>query len=704
MVRKISFLVLVLATPVTDPTTGLPFGGGNGFASIIPAARFSRLAKVTLANNFMPAPNCFTSTCQGFNYRFATTSNLQTNQQTYRIDQDLGKWGRLFGHGTYAKYVSSALNNPSGPIGGTNFTEIDANWMASHSINITPNLINQFSVGQLDAYSVQSGGHTGPQLQTDLAFANTFTSLSDLQLSYPNITFGNLNGEQIGANTGGFGGPGNGFTYSDNPLWQFQDSVTYIRGAHTLTAGEDYKKWTLYRDVTDDFLGTYNFDNYATGNEVADFLLGTFNTSAGYLPAPLSVAGSPGNEHHYKFSYFAAYLQDDWKVDSKLTLNLGLRWDLRPVPYEEHNRMGWLDSQNAAGGLCIADPALTTDGIAPPGNGFYRYCGRRNPASNELKDFAPRVGGAYRVNAKTVVRGGFGIFWDGVEGREIDDSGDIYPYVVRQSLTQTIGQTSYVSTDDLFQDFSKPLPVTGGPNGPDSFLAVIISEKPKNPYVQQWSVSVERELARDTTLEVNYVGNKGNNLLARNNINQAYAPQDPAACDVPTGTPLPANCSVTARRPFSNFVVFLDSIWNGYSNYNALDVKLEHRTNQFALTTVYSWAKNLDDKSTAASAGSEAAGWRGFLNNHNPALDYGRSDFNVGQRFVTSFVYNLPFGRGKKFANGVNRGVDVAIGGWEATGIVTLQQGFPMTIQANDNGGLLDSQGGESRGLSGFSA
>ena len=223
---------------------------------------------------------------------------------------------------------------------------------------------------------------------------------------------------------------------------------------------------------------------------------------------------------------------------------------------------------------------------------------------------------------------------------------------------------------------------------------MIISEKPKNPYVTQWSFSVERELARNTTLEMNYIGNKGSRLLARQNINQALLIPNLTACY--TTTPEPASCLPVNRRPYPNFVTYIDSSWIGHSNYNALNVKLEHRSGQFALTSVYTWAKSLDDKSTAASAGSEAQGWNGYLNNHDPELDYGRSDFNVGQRFVTSLVYDLPVGRGKKFANQVNPVVNAVIGGWEGTAIATFQQGFPTSIQCYDYyaptnvGGLLD--------------
>ena len=682
------------STSVTDPTTGQPFPGGNGYASIIPASRFSRLANVTISNGFIPAPNCPTGCGSNniFNFSFPSTSTLTANQQTYRIDEEMGKWGRAFGRGSYATYAPFGAGGASGAVSGSGTAGINVNWAVGHTLNIGPHMVNQFIMGEMDSYLVNYGSPISSSLQTALGFSGVFTNLTPQQRSYPTIVFGNQNGEQLGT----FGGANNAYTYSDNPMWQFSDNLSYIRGTHTFTVGADYKRWTLYRNNASNFLGEYTFnDGTATGNQVGDFLLGTYGGANGFLPGPFGLPNSAGNLHDYKFSYFATFLQDDWKATDKLTLNLGLRWDLRPIPYDAHNRFSWRDTSNAQGGLCIADPALTTDGVATPGNGFYRYCGTNRPGKNELNNFAPRIGGAYRIDNKTVVRAGFGLFWDGIEGREIDDSGDVYPYVSRQNLSQVSGQASYQTTDQLWPSFNTIGEVTPAS---DTFIAVIISEKPKNPFVEQWSLSVERQLARNTTLEVNYVGNKGSRLLARQNINQALPLINPSTCYV---DPVPASCQPSARRPYPNFATYIDSSWIGYSNYNALNVKLEHRSGPFALTSVYTWSKSLDNKSSAASAGAEANGWNGFQNNHDPQADYGRSDFNVGQRFVTSFVYQIPIGRGKRFASQINPVVNAVIGGWETSGIVTFQQGFPTDIHCFDSypaannpsffiGGLLD--------------
>jgi hypothetical protein len=684
------------STAVTDPATGVAFPGctvgGVNYVSCVPQARNSRVATVALSAGFFPAPNCPDPTaCGGFNYRLSGVLPSTTDQQTYRVDQQLGRFGTLFGRGTYVKYNTiSSFGTASGQIGQNAFSGDATNWELSHTINLGARIVNQFQFGRLNATSNQTGFPANEADVTALGLTGVFTGLNDLQRIYPSISFANNAGQGPALNV--TGGAINAYTASNNPMWQLGDTITLNRGRHTFSIGADYRWWELNRDVADNFLGNFTYAGFATGNQVADFLIGDYSAASAFVPGAFVVPGKAGNPRQYNFKYFAPYAQDDWKVSQRLTVNLGLRWDYRTVPYETHNRMGWLDVTNPLGGMCIADKSLTTDGIAPPGNGFYQFCGRTTPADTEKTDFGPRIGIAYRpFGNKTVVRAGYGLFWDGVEGREIDGSADIYPYVSRLNLQQVAGQPSYATTDGLFPSFSSIAPVTGGPTGPNSFIAVIISEKPHNPYVQQYSLSIERELARNTTLEVNYVGNKGTHLLDRTNINQALPMTDPAFCAT---SPTLGDCPVSARRPFPNFSTYINSAWDGYSNYNAMNVKLEKRSSSMAITAVYTWAKSLDDKSAAAGIGAQNFnGWQGYLNNHDRNRDYGPSDFNVGQRFVTSFVYDLPVGRGKKYGANMSKVADLAVGGWEVTGVVTFQQGFPMSITGSDTTGLLDSFG-----------
>jgi hypothetical protein len=201
---------------------------------------------------------------------------------------------------------------------------------------------------------------------------------------------------------------------------------------------------------------------------------------------------------------------------------------------------------------------------------------------------------------------------------------------------------------------------------------------------------VERELAKNTTLEVNYVGNKGTHLLERTNINQPKAVANPAFCQA---NPTLGDCPIQGRRPLQNITAAngaLDSRWTGYSNYNSGNVKLERRSTDMALVAVYTYSKSMDRKSAAAGIGA-TNGFAGHLDENNPDRDYARSDFDVGQRFVLSYVYDLPFGKSKRFGTNVNRLADVAVGGWQFTGIGTFQKGFPFSVLANDTGGLLNA-------------
>lgn len=678
-----------------DPLTGQPF-----LNNTIPSTRFSRLAAVALGANLFPAPN---STGTNGNFILRTVLPNQTDQQTYKIDQNLRRFGTAFGRYTKADYTVNQAGTDSIPYGLNVFTENSTSWEISHTISLGPNNVNNIRYGQLSAKSIQ-GVTPGPtSLVSDLGLASVFSNLPDYARGYPNISIGGYTGSS-------FGSPGNTPTTSDIPTWQVADSFTSLHGKHSLSLGFDFRSWVQKRNLSANFLGSYGFSSATvnqnggngangcatvtcgTGNATADFLLGYYSGASAFQPGPFSSTTTPGNQNQFHFKYFAPYIQDDWKTTPNLTLNIGLRWDFRTIPYETNDKMFWIDTANTNGGLCFANKTLLTDGIAPAGNGFYRYCGRNNPRSPSYYPFAPRLGFAYRPfgDNKTVVRGGYGLTYDSSLTREIDNSGDLYPYVIRASINPVTLAGAPKNTDNLFPPTATPHAVSVATDG-GQFIAVIISENPVNPYVQQYSLSVEREIAPNTTLEVNYVGNKGTHLLDRININQPYAPADPALCDSTKGTA--GDCPAANRRPYSNFTNTtgtLDSKWIGYSNYNAANVKLERRSTDLAAVLVYTYSKSMDDKSAAAGIGA-TNGFAGHLNDHNPSLDYARSDFDVGQRFVASFVYGLPVGRGKKLLNGTSKVTDLALGGWQLTGIATFQNGFPFSVQANDKYGLLSA-------------
>jgi hypothetical protein len=713
-----------------NPQTGQPYPNNT-----VPSSQFtSRIGLVGVANGFFGAPTIPNQPEGVTNSILTIPGPLTMNQQTYRGDQTLGKFGSVFGRFTHSNYVNTTnYNSNSAVLGLESYFETEKAFAISHTINVGSKSVNNFRFGYLQADAPQGNASAPPtSVVSALGLQGVFTKFAPLQSSWPNIT-------PSAYSTAG--GPGNAYTGSTSPEWEYADSFTSVHGKHTLGFGVDYRYWTLTRNLDDDFLGTWGYSSSlinsnsepisatnpasscanapvsvngaapapicGTGNSLADMMLGYYSGTSEFVPGPLSPANVAGNPQTHVFNYFAPYAEDDWKVTPKLSMNFGLRWDFRAATYEEHNHFFWLDTQNAQGGLCYADPQLTTDGVAPGigvnGGPVLRYCGKV-PRPGLKNPFAPRVGVNYRLNDKTVVRSGYGIFYSSYEGREIDDSADIYPYSIRNNYNPTTQNSldQLKLSNGLFPAYSTLGPF---PESTLSFIAVIESENPLDPYVQSWTLSLERELARNTTLEVNYIGSKGVHLLDRHNIAQqldipasslAFC-QEQNASGVyfnAVGSTAVAPCSIASRLPYQNFNgTYIDSDFHGYSNYDAANVKFEHRAGDLAATAVFTYAKSMDNKSATAGAGSSLTGYEGFEDNSRPQLDYGRSDFNVPLRFVSSYIYDLPVGRGKKFLNTINRPVDLAIGGWELAGITTFQKGFPYSVSANDIDSITGSGG-----------
>jgi hypothetical protein len=715
--------------PVNPLVAGLPAFAGN----TVPNTLFtSRIGLVAVANNFWSAPTVANQPEGITNFIQNIPGPLTQNQQTYRGDQTLGKLGSVFGRFTYSNYVNTAHYNSgsTAAYGQEEYFEQEKDWEFSHTINLGQKNVNNFRFGYLSANAPEGSIATPPSVVSALAEHAVYTTFGPLQQTWPSVGATGFSG---------VGGSGNSYSGSYIPEWEFADSFTSVHGKHTLGFGVDYRTWYINRNLDDDFYGDWGFSaseiqtnsepvtaaagspsscttpsGYCgTGNGVADMMLGFYSGASGFVPGPLSPTTEAGNPQIHQYNYFAPYAEDDWKLTSKLSVNMGLRWDYRAETYEKSNHFFWLDTTNTQGGLCYADPVLSTDGVAP-GVGIngtspiLRYCGSV-PRAAQKNPFAPRLGFNYRMDDKTVVRWGFGIFYTSYEGREIDDSADIYPYSVRNA----INPTTQNSNDQLKlsnQMFPNDTTLGSFPEGTLSFIAVIESENPLNPYVESWTLSVERELAKNTTLELNYVGTKGTHLLDRHNIAQDLdiSQANLATCQVqdangvyanafgdPATGALPvAGCSVASRLPYPNFNgTYIDSDFHGYSIYNAGNAKFEHRAGDLAVTSVFSWAKSMDNKSATAGAGASATGYEGFMDNSRPHLDYGRSDFNVPFRFVNSWVYQIPIGRGKKILGGANWGLDEVVGGWQLTGVATFQKGFPFEVTAPDILGITGSGG-----------
>ena len=649
--------------PVIDPVTGLPFPQDGSRNYIIPTSRFSRFGALA-AKLFFPAPN----STGAFNFVAALPAPTVLDQQTYRIDHTFGPSDSIF---VRATKVDANQTQPQHLNAITNqiILQTARHYQITETHIFTPNLLNQARIAYLE---IQGNRFGYPIPQSDinaLGFTGTFNMPES---SYPVVTF-NVTGADSTVAYSAAGGAVNLPNNQTQPTWDLGDSVSWNHGKHTIGAGFQFRKWQLNLLNTSNPYGNFTFDGEYTNNNLADMLLGYVYQVSVAQPGPLANPAL-GNAPHLHFVAWAPYFQDDFKVSSRLTLNLGLRYDFSGVATEEQNDFAWLNTSLPGGGLYMANQAI----VKNYGNGYYVYDGRRSNGPAPRNVWAPRVGFAYRLfgDGKTVVRGGYGLFYDTSESNEYEASTAVYPLAPTQLYTSNKATGTIYNTNNLFPTLSTLGPVTPAAL---SFLQIAATKK-LDPYIGDWSFGVEREILKNTILDVDYVGNKGTHLNIRTNPNQ------PIECILVQ--PAGAGCAATVaqRTQYKNLGTLVYEGWNGYSNYNAGDVKLEHRGTGLAVLAAYTWSKAMDPKSAAAAVSGDIAGWAGPQDSHNLAGDYARSSYDVGQRLAVSLLYTLPIGTGKLVAGNAKGVANALIGGWQVNGIGIVQGGFPFSIAANDIG------------------
>jgi Carboxypeptidase regulatory-like domain len=641
---------------LSNPNNGYaPFAQDGNGNFVIPAADFSNFG--IQVRTHVPVPNATPTAARPYNYLSSLPTPTIGNQQNYRFDQNLGTRNALFFRYSLANFT--VTTNPAGlvlPEGLDNSVSKQTSYVGGYTRTFTPNLINQLRFGYLSSINNLQGVPASPASLTALNIKGLYTLP---KTPYAQIQFSN------GLNN--FGGAANNDPQLFNqPTYDLADSVVLSRGRHTITTGFDLR-WLSMIDGGDANQGTFTFNGLFSGSQVADLMLGDLATAEGASPTPYSSENPPGDYVHVNHWFLGPFIQDDWKVNSRLTINSGLRYDFNSVPYNQLPNYGWFQQQGP-GYLVIAQQSVAEQ----LGAGVYKYAGGRTPFSAQKAVLAPRFGFAFRPTDNSVIRGGYGVFFDSSEDSETHQFGEFYPYSVRQNLTAAIGSAlPLLPADQVFPAITTIGPVTAADLG----FILTNSDYRKNPYVQEYDLSLERQFGRATQVEVSYVGNKGTHLLGRANVNQAF-PYDPAA-------PTP----YLSRVPFSNFGkdILVDG-WNVPSNYNALNAKVQTNTKSLNLLAAYTWSKVMDEKSAAAAVDGDAAGWVGPQNPHDPAADYSRSGYDVGQRFVAGFIYNLPIGKGMKV--NLNGPVNTLLGGWQVNGILTFQGGFPFTVSATDSSQL----------------
>ncbi|MFT4113861.1 TonB-dependent receptor domain-containing protein [Silvibacterium sp.] len=495
---------------------------------------------------------------------------------------------------------------------------------------------------------------------------------------------------QIAGISGGLPSIGiTGFTafgrQSTNPQWQDpalldpKVNFTWVKGQHTLKFGYEYEHvWMAVNDNNPlyggwTYGGAYSLDGTSavSDNYWADFL---FGTTSNYQLANYFVA-------HLRQTLDSAYAQDDWKVLPNLTLNLGLRWEYGSPYSEENSYISNFDpvSQTV---LTITPGASGTDVTPVSKGGVYG----RTLVNPDLNDFAPRVGFAYAATSKTAVRGGFGMSYVHYTRA---GSGDILAINAPQAQFASVTQIKPTTTNQC----SSPLPaqiVAVGSTSPSCYATASqgfpsgltttfnpstdnITWVPKNTrdsYVEDYFLSVQEQLAKNTILDIAYVGNHGLKLQGFLNGNQK-------------------NPSNAFARPYGNWPSDITEALNEFwSNYNALQVRYEQRFNGgLTLLNSFTWEHSLDNASASLEGNTPSP-----QDANNIKADYAQSDYNLPIENTTSLIYELPFGRDRRWLNNANGAVDAVLGGWQVSLINMAQAGTPFNITYTPNSAQAVSQ------------
>ena len=644
---------------VRDPFTGVPFPGNR-----IPAASFNAVAKAVIP--FYPVPNTGPGIKSATaNYITNLKADIRSNQWDVRMDHQFSAKHAIFGRYTSKDNPSTSPNSLLLPPDKTYNDHRQA--VVSYTWTIKPNLLNEFRSGT----SFAPNGATFPF--DGLAFTNSL-NLKNIQRdiffnALPNFAISQLTAFSKGR-------PGQGASWNT----QFIDNVTWIRGRHTIKAGFDLRRLRAETNLgftTGDNYGDYNFSGNLTGAPWADFLLG--------VPASTQIAvvvsDNDGRAVHYK-----AFVQDTFHVSPKLTLDYGVRWEFHPG-YSDAGlntanfdrsvpRTGRVIIPSDAKALSLVAPATLLAVNACPGtaiNGisctpFVTAAQAGLPEGlrqNYYKQFLPRLGFAYRLDNKTTVRGAFGIY-------DMILLGSVF-----FSLTGTV-QSDVRFFNNVGSD-GKPIFVLPETRTPGSGIragsvgtfqfrtANQIDFHP--PYMMQWALSIDRQLSSSMGLRLSYIANRGVQLPWAPDLNQ------PAA-----STTFYSQRPAT-DRPFPNWDLIYSRDAGANSIYNAFQAELNQRySSGLSFSTSYTLAKHLADNAGPSPGGyaGETGGGR-VTNSLDRRGDRGDVYATRRHRSVTTLVYDLPFGAGRKFMSGANAVMDAVLGGWSLSSILTLQSGPYLT-------------------------
>ena len=659
------------------PTNVIPSSAGNNKIDPL-AARLTALLPPLNANGSL-----------GYNYIANPVETTHRANVDVRIDHKFSDKDTSFYRFSYENQPRLIPSPFQGSFldGGGFFSGIEDNSYRSVALSeshlFRSSLVNEFRLGynRVNSHRFQLNYNT--DVSGQLGFPGVpFTPING---GLPQLTFGDGSAPTLGSPT---------FLPSIEiqNTYVLSDNFTWVKDRHTLKFGTEIRReeFTIFQPAAS--RGTESFGPSLTDNP-ADPSTGGSGFAA-FLTG-LANGGSIVNLHNVDYfrPLYSFYGQDDWKVTPKLTLNLGLRYELFTTVKERHDEQGTFDLQDPTNPTIIVPKGQTMQ-LTPTLASQIRVSptGSRGLIPVPSHNFAPRIGFAYQLTPATVLRAGYGIFFGGQENGPYSNPSPGFnpPFFITQSFNQPCSLPSAnPALNALGSDCAVPglSNATGGvpgsagisvgfpasalvdPNTPTLFT---IDPKLITPYLQQWHFGVERELVKDTVLQITYAGSKGDRLFTFYNGNQADPSTKPT---IPFAPRRPVPLINTAINLFRS---------DGWSKYNSLQSRLERRfTNGLSLLVTYTYSHAEDDASNANLGSQNNDGFRWFK---HPELEAGNASFDVRHRFTASYLYELPIGKGKPLLGGVSGAAQQVVGGWQVAGITSVSSGNWFTpTDANNN-------------------
>jgi hypothetical protein len=635
--------------PIYDPATRVFDAAGNVIqaptafpGNRIPANRIHPVAQKLLA--FYPLP---LREQTGANFVNDEAKRVDADQFTYRFDfvqNDSTRW--FFRHSLSHElgYDPFAIPNM-----GIN-TDTDVHQLVlANTRTFGSNKVNDLRVG----YGYLKNAHISPR-------ANTVNVVKELGINLPSDNPLYWGVPNIGiTGLSGIGEESDAPFINDDKTLQFVNNFSWVIGKHAYKFGGELRH--VWYDQIGGVVtrGRFAFDGRYTQNPLlpaadrggaamADFLLGHFNRAEGQVGAPIA---------NFRSNYVALYFQDNWKVTNTLSVNYGLRWEYDQPFYDTNDAIVNIDFKwdNSA------EPVFVRAGTGDPyeGDPAFRLApdvqyvrdGRfgRGAYRSDFNDFAPRLGIAWSLTPKTVLRTGGGIYYVRDIGNAVFDVVRNAPFTIRRDEPAESFRPNL--------SFEQPFARTGAP----TFILANQWDEPSS-YVAQWSFGFQREVTGNMSAEATYFGSAGvhlRRLMSYNNPEPSQLPNSNNA------------------RPFPKFGSIQVMSAPGHSSYHALYLKVQRRfSNGLSFLSSFSYGKSIDNGSGIRTSDGDSLT---PSNNYDLGLERGLSAFDFRRRWTTSWLWELPVGRDKRWMN-TSRAADLVLGGWQLGGILTLQDGFPFTV------------------------